>query len=73
MTHEDEIRICKLAAHAILRDGCITDTEMQSIDRLITHFGMTPEERRDILARNIDDDATVLAREIERASCRERV
>lgn len=64
MTHEDEIRICKLAAHAILRDGHITDAEMQLIDRFIAHFGMNPAERRDILARNIDEDVAAMAAEI---------
>lgn len=71
MTHEDQIRICKLAAYAILRDGYITDAEMQLIDRLIAHFGMTPDERKEILARNIDDDATILAQEITSYTARQ--
>lgn len=70
MTHDEEIRICKMAAQTILRDGRITDAEMQLIDRLISGFGMTPEERRDILARNIDDDITVMARSFSESPAR---
>ncbi len=70
MTHQNEIQICKLAAQAVLRDGHVTDAEMQLLDRLIAHFGMTPEERRDILARNIDDDVIAMARGITDAESR---
>ncbi len=65
MKREDQIQVCKLVAQAIFIDGQLTDNEMQMLDKLLAHFEITKEEKKDILARNIDDDVAAMAALIE--------
>ncbi len=65
MTREDQIQVCKLVAQAIFIDGQLTDNEMQMFDRLLTHFEITPAEKKIIVARNLDDDVRAMAQAIQ--------
>jgi len=65
MTREDQILVCKLVAQAIFIDGQLTDNEMQLFDRLLTHFEITPAEKKIIVARNLEDDVTAMAAAIQ--------
>jgi len=70
MTREDQIQVCKLVAQAIFIDGQLTDNEMQMFDRLLAHFGITPAEKKLIVARNLEDDVAAMAREIRSEEAR---
>jgi len=61
METADEIRICKVVAQAILADGQLTDEERTFLAKLMDRYGLDEEQRKDVMARNIDDDPAALA------------
>jgi uncharacterized tellurite resistance protein B-like protein len=64
METKDKIQICKVVAQAILSDGQITDSEHEFIQKLMDKYALSPDDRKEVLARNIDDDAAGMAGEV---------
>jgi uncharacterized tellurite resistance protein B-like protein len=64
MDLEDKIQICKVVARAVLADGQLTDTELSFLDRLMGKYGLDDEQRKDVMARNIDDDVVEMTEQI---------
>jgi uncharacterized tellurite resistance protein B-like protein len=65
LTKKDQVQICKVVAQAILADGRLEDSERALLDELMDRYGLDDAERKDVLARNIDDDPAALAAGIE--------
>lgn len=65
MDKNEKLQVCRLVAQAILIDGQVTDEEHGFLDRLMTTYGLTDVEKKDVRKRNIDDDAEAMAREIK--------
>ena len=64
METSDKIQICKVIAQAILADVQITDEERAFLDKLMDRYELDFEQRKDVLARNMDDDPVEIAKEI---------
>ena len=64
MEQKDKVQICKVVAQAILADGQLTDSEREFLDTLMNIYGLSGEEKNDVMARNIGDDPAELAAEI---------
>lgn len=64
MELKDKIQICKIVAQAILADTHITDSERELLEKLMDRYGLDAEQKKDVLARNLDDDASVFAADI---------
>ena len=56
MDLQEKTQICKIVALAILSDARITDDEYGFIQNLMDRWGLTEEQQRQALARNIGDD-----------------
>ena len=65
LSKKDQVQICKVVAQAVLADGQIADSERKLLDELMDRYALDDAERKDVLARNIDDDPTALAAGIE--------
>jgi uncharacterized tellurite resistance protein B-like protein len=63
----EQVKICKVVAQAILADGQLSDDERALLDELMQRFELDAAERKDVFARNIDDDPAPLAVGIESA------
>jgi uncharacterized tellurite resistance protein B-like protein len=55
MDKADKIEICKIVASAILADAQITDTEYELLNKLMDRYGLSDEDKKTVLARNIGD------------------
>ena len=64
MEIRDKMVICKVVAQSILSDAAITDEERGFLDKLKDSYGLYAAQRKEVLHRNIGDDAGELAREI---------
>jgi uncharacterized tellurite resistance protein B-like protein len=64
MEIDDKLQICKVVAQAILSDGQITDSEHAFIQKLMEKYALSPEQKKEVLARNIDDDVGSMAAEV---------
>ena len=64
MELNDKIQICKVVAQAILADGQLTDTESEFLADLMNRYELTDEQRKEIMARDIDDDPGALAKQV---------
>ena len=64
MEIRDKMVICKVVAQSILSDAAITDEERGFLDKLMDSYGLDAAQRKEVLHRNIGDDAGELAREI---------
>lgn len=60
METSDKLAICKVVAQAILVDGELGDAEFELLDRLMERYGLDPTQRKQVRARNIDDDPAAL-------------
>ena len=65
LSRKDQVQICKVVAQAILADGRLNDEERALLNELMDRYGLDDAERRDVMARNIDDDPAALAAGIE--------
>jgi len=61
MEISDKIKICKVVAQAILADGRLTDTEHEFLTTLMDRYELDAVQRKEVMARNIDDDPVALA------------
>lgn len=61
METSDKIRICKVVAQAILADFQLTDTEHEFLHKLMDRYGLDESQRKEVMARNVDDDSAALA------------
>ncbi|HUT76600.1 MAG TPA: TerB family tellurite resistance protein [Polyangia bacterium] len=57
----ERVQICKVVAQAILADGQLTDAERELLTKLMDRYELDGEQRKEVLARNIGDDAAMLA------------
>lgn len=73
MEKADKLQICKVVAQAILADVQITDAERDLLDKLMDRFELDPGERRDVLNRNLDDDAAEMAKGIQDADSKNQL
>jgi uncharacterized tellurite resistance protein B-like protein len=64
MEIDDKLQICKVVAQAILSDGQITDSEHAFIQKLMEKYALSKEQKKEVLARNIDDDVGSMAAEV---------
>jgi tellurite resistance protein len=64
MNIKDRMQICKIVAQSILVDAQITDAERDLLDKLMDRYNLDADQRREVLARNIDDDPGQMAAEI---------
>ncbi|MCP4599637.1 MAG: TerB family tellurite resistance protein [Proteobacteria bacterium] len=64
MESKDKVLICKVVAQAILADAQITDSEWSLIDKLMNRYELDEGQRKEVLARNIDDDPAQFAEQI---------
>jgi uncharacterized tellurite resistance protein B-like protein len=64
MELNDKIQICKVVARAVLADAQLTDTEIAFLTRLMDEYGLDEAQRKDVMARNIDDDVVAMAEQI---------
>ena len=46
MQRSDKVNICKLVAYTVLSDLKLTPDESDILERLMSHFELTPDERR---------------------------
>jgi uncharacterized tellurite resistance protein B-like protein len=60
MDTNDKIRICKVVSHAILSDLQVTDAERTFINELMAKYGLSDEQKKDVMARNFDEDPAEL-------------
>jgi len=65
LTKKDQVQICKVVAQAIVADGRLADGERALLNELMDRYGLDGAERRDVMARNIDDDPAALAAGVE--------
>jgi uncharacterized tellurite resistance protein B-like protein len=65
LTKKDQVQICKVVAQAILADARIADSERALLTELMDRYGLDDAERKDVMARNIDDDPAALAAGVE--------
>jgi tellurite resistance protein len=61
METDEKIQVCKVVAQAILADGQLTDSERETLNRLMDRYGLDADQRKDVMARNIGDDPAALA------------
>ena len=61
MDINDKVQICKVVAQAILADGQLTDAEHEFLTKLMDKYELDGDQRKDVMARNIDDDPASLA------------
>lgn len=64
MELKDKIQICKVVARAVLADAQLTDTELSFLNRLMDKYELDDAQRKDVMARNIDDDVVEMAEQI---------
>ena len=64
MEIDDKLQICKVVAQAILSDGQITDSEHAFMQKLMEKYALSKEQKKEVLARNIDDDVGSMAAEV---------
>jgi uncharacterized tellurite resistance protein B-like protein len=64
MEQKDKIQICKVVAQAILADAQITDSERELLEKLMDRYELDDDQRKEVLNRNLDDDAAAMASEI---------
>jgi tellurite resistance protein len=64
MELSDKIQICKVVARAVLADAMLTDTELAFLNRLMDKYELDEDQRKDVMARNIDDDVSEMAEQI---------
>ncbi len=64
MEIKDKIQICKVVAQAILADAQITDSERDLLNTLMARFELNPDQKEEVLARNIEDNPAEMAKEI---------
>ena len=65
LTKKDQVQICKVVAQAIVADGRLADGERAHLNELMDRYGLDDAERKDVMARNIDDDPAALAAGVE--------
>jgi uncharacterized tellurite resistance protein B-like protein len=70
LSRNDKVQICKVVAQAILADGRLEDSERALLGELMDRYELDAAERRDVMARNIDDDPTALAAGVEAADAK---
>lgn len=71
MDTAEKVQICKLVALAIMVDVQMTEEEITFLDKLMTQYELTDEQRRDVQNRNFDDDPEQLASEVVSAGGRD--
>lgn len=64
MDEQDKLQICRLVMMAITADSKIVDAEFDLLDRLMEHYGLTPEQQREILRRNFNFNPRQITHEI---------
>jgi len=64
METNDKIQICKVVARAVLADAQLTDTELAFLNRLMDKYELDTAQRKEVMARNIDDDVSEMAEHI---------
>ena len=64
MDMDDKLQICKLVALTIMIDTKLKDSEMELLSKLMDRYGLTEEQRQEVLRRDIDENPVELARVI---------
>ncbi|MBN2724909.1 MAG: TerB family tellurite resistance protein [Deltaproteobacteria bacterium] len=65
MEKKEKLAICKVVCQAILIDGFLTDKERAYLDGVMDKYQLDPDDKKEVMRRNIDDDVTELASDIE--------
>lgn len=73
MDAANKVDICKVVAQAILADAQITDEERAFLDKLMTRYGLDPDQRKQVLHRNVGDDPAELVRGVVEPAAREEL
>ena len=64
MNKLDKVKICKVVAGAIMADLQIKDEERELLDKLMDRYELSEAQRREALARNIDESPEPLLHQL---------
>jgi len=73
MDIRDKMQVCKVVAQAILADAQVTDRERKFLEKLMTRYELDKKQRKEVMGRNLGDDAGEMARGITDPAARKEL